>query len=92
METARKGRMLPTVSTDKWEPWSANKWSYKDKSIDHSERRNYTFKVLKYFMFTTMSQMTSSSYVQPKLNGPNLLEVDSGAVSVKLYVDMFGAC
>ena len=76
METARKGRMMAVVSTVKWEPLLANKCSDKDASVENSGHRNSRFKIFKSYMFITMCQLTISSYVKPKWNGPNPLEVD----------------
>ena len=61
MNTARKVHMLEAVSTEKREPWSANKFSKKDASIENSGRRNSRFKICKYDMFITMCQLTSFS-------------------------------
>ena len=77
METAQECRILTTVLTLNWEPWSANKCSEKDASFDKSGWRNSIFKISKYDTFINMCQLTSSSYVQPKQNGPKLLGVDS---------------
>ena len=76
-KTARKCRMLATVSTIKWETWLANKCSDKDVLVENSGLRNSRFKICKYSMFITMCQLTSSSYVHPKWNGSNPLDVES---------------
>ena len=77
MNTVCKGCMLTAVSTEKWEPWSANKCSNKYVLVEKNGRRNSIFKIYKSYIFITMCQLTGSSYVQPKSNGPNLLEVYS---------------
>ena len=64
MKTDCKGRMLAAVSTVKLEPWSANECSDKYVLVENSGRLNSRFKILKSYMFITMCQMISSSYVQ----------------------------
>ena len=77
MKTARKGSTLTAVSTVKLEPWSTKKCSDKDALVEKSGRRNSRFNIFKYYMFITMCQLMSSSYIQPKCNGTNPLELDS---------------
>ena len=84
MKTVRKGCMLAAILTVKWEPWSANKCSEKDVLVENSGRRNSRIKIFKSYMFITMCQMTSSSYIHFNWNGPNPLEVDSASSGLKI--------
>ena len=65
MVTACKGCMLAAVLADKKSPWPANKCGDKDASIERSGRRNSRFKISNSYMFSTMCQLTSSSYIEP---------------------------
>ena len=49
MKTVRKGRMLATVSTEKLEPWLANKCSDKDASVYNSGWRNFKIQNIQIF-------------------------------------------
>ena len=66
METTKKGRILAAVSTDKLEPWSANKYSEKDALVKNSGQCNSRFKIYKYYIFINMCQMKSISYINSK--------------------------
>ena len=68
IETALKDCMMAEVSTEKWEPWSANKCSEKDVPVYKSGLRNSRFKIYTYNMFIAMCQLTSLSYAQPNQN------------------------
>ena len=65
IETDSKGRILAEVLTDKLEPWSADKCSEKNASVQNSGQRISRFKIYKYYIIITMCQLTGSSYLEP---------------------------
>ena len=62
-KTARKGCTLVVVLTVKCEPWLASKCSEKCVAVENNEWRNSRFTICKSYMFITMCQLKSSSYM-----------------------------